>query len=183
MCKNCYFQIWYFGRYRYKIEIEEYSLQLTSHHFTTLTVIMTMSKDNKPLRITVHKKIIALSENGEQEYIKGMDHKDLVARKVAIRQTKLISEEKSGSGAARNKTSSLPLSSSSTRVTCTQNPRPQLLVSVPLRQLLFHRKLNTEIKKRQSEITNSGFKRKRQSDDETVEESNEKRIKYVTYHI
>ena len=34
----------------------------------------------------------------------------------------------------------------------------------------------------QAEITNSGFKRKRQSDDETVEESNEKRFKYVTYH-
>ena len=34
----------------------------------------------------------------------------------------------------------------------------------------------------QSEITNSGFKRKRQSDDETFKERNEKRIKYVTYH-
>ena len=147
-----------------------------------------MSTDKKPLKIAVHKKIIALSENGEQKNMNGIDYKDLVARKVAIMQMQLISnwtvisEGKSGSRTGGSKASLSSLSPSSTIVTRTQNPRPQLLVSVPLRQLLFHRQLNTEIKKRRSEIIKSVFKRKRQPDDETAEESKEKRIKYVTYH-
>ena len=66
---------------------------------------------------TVHKKVIAFSENGKQEYINGIDYKALVARKAAIMQS--LAERKSEAAWVKP---SLPVSfnlsslSSSTRV-------------------------------------------------------------------
>ena len=130
--------------------------------------------NKKPLRITVHKKVIAFSENGKQEYIPGIDYNALVARKAAIMQS--LAERKSASEAAWVKPS-LPVNfnlsslSSSTRVALAQK---------------VGSKVNTENKKEKSEIIKeaapNNLKRKRQSDDETVEENKVKKIEYVTYH-
>ena len=54
--------------------------------------------NKKPLRITVHKKVIATSENGKQEYIPGIDFEAFVARKAAIMQS--FAETKSASEAS-----------------------------------------------------------------------------------
>ena len=128
--------------------------------------------NKKPLRITVHKKDIAFSDNGKKEYVKGIDYKALVARKAAIMQS--IAERKSE--AALSKPSmlvSFRLSSlsSSTRVALSQKSKLEV---------------NKENEKDQSEIIKdeapSSLKRKRQSDDDTVEENKVKKIEYVTYH-
>ena len=128
------------------------------------------SINKKPLRITVHKKVIAFSENGKQEYIPGIDCKALVARKAAIMQS--LAERKSEAALVKP---SLPVSvslsslSSSTRVALAQK---------------LGSKVNTENKKEKSEIMKEAApnKRKRQSDDETVEENKMKKIEYVTFH-
>lgn len=121
------------------------------------------SINKKPLRITVHKKVIAFSENGKQEFIPGIDFDALVARKAAIMQS--LAERNSASEATWVKPS-LPVSvklsslSSSTRVALAQKIRS---------------KVNTENKKEKSEII-------KESDDETVEEIEVKKIEYITYH-
>ena len=122
--------------------------------------------NKKSLRITVHKKVIAFSDNGKKEYVKGIDYKALVARKAAIMQS--LAERKSKAAWSKP---SLPVSvslsslSSATRVTLAQ-------------------KQGSENKKKPTEIikeTSLSLKRKRQSDDETVEENKVKKIEYVTY--
>ena len=153
-----------------------------------------MSKFNKkPLRITVHKKVIAFSENGKQEYIPGIDFEALVARKAAIMQS--LAERKSASEATWVKPS-LPVSfrlsslSSSTRVALaqktrskvnTENKKEKTRVALAQNSKL---EVNTENKTEQSEIIKEATsnKRKHQSDDETVEENKMKKIEYVTYH-
>ena len=155
-----------------------------------------MSKFNKkPLRITVHKKVIAFSENGKQEYIPGIDFEALVARKAAIMQS--LAERKSASEATWVKPS-LPVSVSlsslslSTRVALakkvgskvnTENKKEKTRVALAQNSKL---EVNTENKTEQSEIIKeaapNNLKHKHQSDDETVEENKMKKIDYVTYH-
>ena len=139
----------------------------------------------------MHKKVVAFSENGKQEYIPGIDYKALVARKEAI--MKSLAERESASEAAWVKPS-LPVSvklsslSSSTRVALaqkvgsnTENKKEKTRVALAQKSKL---EVNLEIKKEQSEIIKEAApnKRKHQSDDEAVEENKMQKIEYVTYH-
>ena len=109
---------------------------------------------------------------------------------------KSLAERKSATEAAWVKPSSLPVSfnlsslSSSTRVALalksklqvnTENKKEKTRVALAQKSKL---KVNLEIKKEQSEIIKEAApnKRKRQSDDETVEENKMQKIEYVTYH-
>ena len=134
----------------------------------------------------MHKKVIAFSENGKQEYIPGIDYEALVARKAAIMQS--LAERESASEATWVKPS-LPVSVSlsslslSTRVALakkvgskvnTENKKEQTRVTLAQNP--------EENKKDQSEIIKeaapNNLKHKHQSD----EESKMKKIEYVTYH-
>ena len=125
-----------------------------------------MSKDDKkPLRITVHKRVIAISETGEQVYMKGIDFEALLARKAALKAQlgdwpsvdggKFIATEKKTSFGAFGD----------------QNRKPQVNTD---KEAIKSFKSPIE----QRPCPEAAPKRKRQSDEETVV-AEKKKIKYL----